>query len=235
MLKTSRFYNRPLSELSDTSQLLISTINAHCYNLAQKDPYYKEALLNSDILLPDGVGVIFANRWLTGKRLKKIAGADLFFYEMERLQKIGGKCFFLGSTEEILTKIRKKAAIEYPNIIIGTYSPPFRKEFNKNDNEAMIKVINEFHPDVLMIGMTAPKQEKWAYKFRNEINVGHICCIGAVFSFYAGTTKRAPQWMINCGLEWVFRLISEPRRLWRRYLIGNLIFLKYIIQEKKIN
>lgn len=232
MLKTSEIYNQKLSELSSHDKLLICTINAHCYNKAQIDSYYKDVLLNCDILIPDGIGVIYAIRWLTGRKLKKIAGADLFFYEMERLQKTGGKCFFLGSRDEILDKIKERAAKEYPSIVIQTYSPPYKKEFEEEDDDAMIEAINQFQPDVLMMGMTAPKQEKWAFKHYDRLNVGHICCIGAVFDFYAGHVKRAPQWMINTGLEWAFRFIKEPRRLWKRYLIGNFVFILFVIKEK---
>jgi len=231
MLKSAEIYNQKLSELPDNQKLLISTLNAHCYNMAQKDEVYKTAILNSDVLIPDGIGIIWAVRCLTGKKLKKIAGADLFFYEMERLERIGGKCFFLGSTTDILNKIEQRAAKDYPNVKIKTYSPPFRKEFNDQENEEMIRSIKDFDPNVLMIGMTAPKQEKWAYQFYNELGNSHICCIGAVFSFYAGTIRRAPNWMIKFGLEWAYRLIKEPRRLWRRYLIGNLIFIKHLIRE----
>ena len=96
----------------------------------------------------------------------------------------------------------------------------------------MIDAVNRVEPDVLFIGMTAPKQEKWAFKYYQMLNAGHICCIGAVFDFYAGTVKRAPEWMISLGMEWFYRLIREPRRMWRRYLIGNIKFIGYILREK---
>ena len=96
----------------------------------------------------------------------------------------------------------------------------------------MVEQVNDKIPDVLFVGMTAPKQEKWAYQNFDKLNVGHICCIGAVFDFYAGTSKRAPKWMIEIGLEWFYRLLSNPRRMWRRYLIGNVQFIATIIREK---
>jgi len=96
----------------------------------------------------------------------------------------------------------------------------------------MIQAINTVQPDVLFVGMTAPKQEKWAFQHFSQMQVGHVCCIGAVFDFYAGTVQRAPNWMIQLGVEWLYRLIKEPRRLWRRYLIGNTKFLGYILIEK---
>jgi N-acetylglucosaminyldiphosphoundecaprenol N-acetyl-beta-D-mannosaminyltransferase len=96
----------------------------------------------------------------------------------------------------------------------------------------MIDIVNEVNPDVLFVGMTAPKQEKWAYQHFGELLAGHVCCIGAVFDFYAGTVKRAPNWMILIGMEWSYRLIKEPRRMWRRYLIGNALFIGNILKEK---
>lgn len=232
MLTSFHIYNQPLNHLSRETKLLISTINAHSYNMSRIDSYYNEALSKSDVLIPDGISVVWALRWLNGKKLTKIAGADLFFYELNNLQKEGGKCFFLGSSDKILTSIREKMTIEFPNIKVQTYSPPFKSEFSKEDNDKMLDAINAFQPDVLMVGMTAPKQEKWAYKHYDSLKVGHICCIGAVFDFYGGSVNRSPEWMIKLGLEWFYRLIKEPKRLWRRYLIGNVFFVWFIIKEK---
>ncbi|HAQ20959.1 MAG TPA: beta-1,4-N-acetyl- mannosaminyltransferase [Prolixibacteraceae bacterium] len=232
MLQSFQIHNRQLNQLPNRAKLLITTINAYCYNLTHIDAVYYQALLSSDVLIPDGISVVWAIRWLTGQKLQKIAGADLFFYELKRLQQTGGKCFFLGSTMTTLNQIKEKINLEYPRIKVETYSPPYKPVFSEDDNSAMLIRINAFIPDVLMIGMTAPKQEKWAYEHFNQLQVGHICCIGAVFDFYAGIINRAPKWMINLGLEWLYRLVKEPRRMWRRYLIGNLMFIVYVIKEK---
>lgn len=232
MLKSFKIYNKAINSLSDSDKLLITTINAHCYNIAQTDVVYKDAILNSDVLIPDGVSVAWAIKWLTGQKIRKIAGADLFFYEMDRLEQTGGKCFFLGSTDTTLQKIEERVKREYPNITVKSYSPPYKQEFSAGENRNMLNAINAFQPDVLFVGMTAPKQEKWAYTHFNNLQVGHICCIGAVFDFYAGTVNRAPQWMINFGLEWFYRLIKEPKRMWRRYLIGNTKFIWAVVKEK---
>lgn len=238
MLRSYKIFNQSLFSLSNKGQL-ITTINAHSYNTTLADKEFTAALQNSDVLIPDGISVVWALRWLTGQKLKKIAGADLFFYEMERLDtghKLQatrpGRAFFLGSTEETLAKIKARAAKEYPNVTVGTYSPPYKPVFSEEDNRAMLTAINAFQPDVLFVGMTAPKQEKWAYQHFNHLEAGHVCCIGAVFDFYAGTVKRAPKWMISLGLEWFYRLIKEPRRMWRRYLIGNTKFIYYVVREK---
>jgi N-acetylglucosaminyldiphosphoundecaprenol N-acetyl-beta-D-mannosaminyltransferase len=231
MLSNFELYNGPLIEL-DSSKKLINTLNAHSYNTLKKDVFFREAIYASDMLLPDGISVVLAMRILKGEKLKKIAGADLFHYEMQRLNSINGKCFFLGSTPKTLKLITERAKREYPGIQVYSYSPPFKPVFSEEDNKAMIDAVNEVEPDVLFVGMTAPKQEKWSYQFYDELKAGHICCIGAVFDFYAGNIKRAPDWMISAGLEWLYRLLSEPRRMWRRYIIGNSLFVYEILKEK---
>lgn len=231
MLAHYTLYSQPLASLQDR-KLLITTINAHSYNVSREDREFEEALMKSDVLIPDGVSVVKAIRWITGQKLVKIAGADLFFYEMERMQRCGGSVFFLGSANATLDKIVQRANTDYPAVRVGTYSPPYKPDFTAEDNAAMIEAVNTFAPQVLMVGMTAPKQEKWAYLHKDELNTGHICCIGAVFDFYAGTVQRAPRWMISLGLEWLYRFIKEPRRLWRRYLIGNTKFILAVIAEK---
>ncbi|MDD4143474.1 MAG: WecB/TagA/CpsF family glycosyltransferase [Prolixibacteraceae bacterium] len=215
-------------------KLLINTVNAHSFNVAQKDPFYAKALLASDILLPDGISIVLAKKLLNRKMIKKIAGADLFHHEMKRLNEISGTCFFLGSNRRTLDRIIEQSQQEYPNVRVFTHSPPYSENFSPVDSQHMISVVNRCKPDVLFIGMTAPKQEKWAYEHFDKLEAGHICSIGAVFDIYAGNVKRAPLWMINSGLEWFYRLIKEPRRLWRRYLLGNFIFIGYIIREKAI-
>tara|TARA_R110002167_G_scaffold25703_2_gene88964 strand:- start:4739 stop:5446 length:708 start_codon:yes stop_codon:yes gene_type:complete len=231
MLKEFTIFDNSLEELPN-NKLLINTINAYSYNVSQKDALFKEALLNSDILIPDGVGVVWAVRFLYGKKIKKIAGADLFYYEMNRLEAMKGTCYFFGSSEDTLAKIKEKATNEFPNVKIATYSPPYKPSFTNEENEHMIQKINEFAPDVLFVGMTAPKQEKWSYTHFKELNVGHVCSIGAVFDFYAGKVERAPKWMIQLELEWFYRLFKEPKRMWRRYVLGNPIFIVAMIKEK---
>lgn len=232
MLRSFNLHNRPLHELDSSKKKLINTLNAHSFNTLKKDNYFREALQASDMLLPDGISIVLAMRLLRGEKLSKIAGADLFHHEMKRLNDINGKCFFLGSTETTLKLISERAKKEYPCLQVYSYSPPFKSIFSEEDSMAMIDAVNVVEPDVLFVGMTAPKQEKWSYQYFQHLNAGHICCIGAVFDFYAGTIKRAPGWMISAGLEWMYRLLSEPRRMWRRYLVGNSLFVIEILKEK---
>lgn len=227
--------NKISLSLLPQGKLLINTINAHSYNTALKDPIFAEALSNGDVLLPDGISIVKACHWLKAKSQpqERIAGWDLFEFEMNQLNKKSGKCFFMGSSEKVLSLIKKKAKLIYPNIIVETYSPPYKPEFSKEDNKKIIDAINQANPDLLWIGMTAPKQEKWIYTHWNELNIHcHVGTIGAVFDFFAGTVERAPIWWQKHGLEWLYRLIKEPKRMWKRYIIGNTLFLWNITKEK---
>ena len=222
-------------------KVLINTINAHSYNVAQKDQEFAEALRGGDYLIPDGSSIVKACRWLKGNSQPKerIAGWDLFAFEMQKQNEKGEmrnekfRVMFMGSSEKVLRLIRERVAVDYPNLEVVTYSPPYKKEFSEEDNQTIIKAINEAKPDLLWIGMTAPKQEKWTYRHWQELHINcHVGTIGAVFDFFAGTAQRAPLWWQEHGLEWLYRLIKEPRRMWRRYVIGNPLFIWNILKEK---
>ena len=216
-------------------KFLIDTVNAHSFVVAQKDEAFASALLNADALLPDGISVVKACRWLGTKNApaEKIAGADLFAYEMGKLEEKGGTCFFLGSSPSTLEKIVERAAKDYPHIDIKTFSPPYKAVFSPEENQAMVDAVNAADPDLLWVGMTAPKQEKWLDEHWPELNIRcHAGAIGAVFDFFAGTVERAPQKWIDLGFEWLYRLIKEPRRTWRRYLVNNPKFCWLVLKEK---
>ena len=357
-------------------KLLINTINAHSYNTARKDKLFAEALTNGDVLIPDGVSIVKACKWIKAKSQPKerIAGWDLFSFEMGKLEReseerrvkseessadndnqVEGKSkidnsssasadnsclgkrlyepsatpnpqhstfinsssasadnsclgkrlyepsatpnpqhstfinsssasadnsclgkrlyepsatpnpqhstfinsssasadnstfnpqhstfrspqrtvMFMGSSQKVLDLIVKRAAEVYPHLKVVTYSPPYKPEFSDDDNKAIIDAINATDPDLLWIGMTAPKQEKWTYSHWDELNIHcHVGTIGAVYDFFAGTVERAPMWWQRHGLEWLYRLLKEPKRMWRRYIIGNALFLWNMLKEK---
>jgi N-acetylglucosaminyldiphosphoundecaprenol N-acetyl-beta-D-mannosaminyltransferase len=230
-------YTSSLKELAH-AQGIINTISPHSYIIARKDSLFREALMASDIIIPDGVGIIMAAWVLAGKHIQKIAGSDLHEVIINALNEREGSCFYLGSSDDTLGKIRERLYREHPAIRVGSFNPPYKTIFSDDDNVSMINVVNEFNPDVLFVGMTAPKQEKWVYENRHLINAPVICSIGAVFDFYAGTVKRPGKFWISIGLEWLPRLLCEPRRLWRRTLISAPIFIWFVLREKlriKIN
>ena len=216
-------------------KFLIETVNAHSFVVAQKDAAFAEALLSADALLPDGISIVKACQWLKTQdaTVERIAGADLFAYEMGKLEEKGGTCFFLGSSPETLALIEKKAAEVYPHIRVISSSPPFKPAFSPEESHAMVEAVNAADPDLLWVGMTAPKQEKWLHDHWDELDIRcHAGAVGAVFDFFAGTVERAPQKWIDLGLEWFYRLIKEPRRTWRRYLINNPVFCWLVLKEK---
>ena len=225
-------------------KLLINTVNAHSFNTAKKDQLFADALTNGDVLIPDGVSIVKACKWIKAKSQPKerIAGWDLFSFEMEKLERESEELrtkseeskivMFMGSSQKVLDLIVKRAAVVYPHLKVVAYSPPYKPEFSDEDNKAIIDAINAANPDLLWIGMTAPKQEKWTYSHWNELNIHcHVGTIGAVFDFFAGTVERAPIWWQEHGLEWLYRLIKEPKRMWRRYIIGNTLFLWNMAKE----
>jgi N-acetylglucosaminyldiphosphoundecaprenol N-acetyl-beta-D-mannosaminyltransferase len=237
--------------------LIVNTLNPHAYCTAKKDPLFSRSLKESDILLPDGSGIVLAAALLKGKKIRKIAGADLHDYLLKRLNQIRGSCFYLGASQKTRDLIKARLATEFPNIRAGFFSPPYKHEFSEEENKLMIAAINnelinsatqqinkstnqQFnHPplDVLFVGMTAPKQEKWAFANRDQLNARMICSIGAVFDFYAGTVKRSSPFWISIGLEWLPRLLREPGRLYKRVFISGPEFLfdlfLYLFRIKK--
>jgi N-acetylglucosaminyldiphosphoundecaprenol N-acetyl-beta-D-mannosaminyltransferase len=226
-----KLYSDDLSKISINNKTIVNTINQYSFCIAEEDPKFKKSLLNSDILIPDGEGIILVSSFLFNKKLKKISGYDLHNFLLKKSNEESLRCFYLGSSENNLMKIKEKVNLNYSNITVGYYSPPFKSEFSEDDNSLMTKIINDFNPDIVFVGMTAPKQEKWVYENENLINAKLICSIGAVFDFYSGNIKRPSQKLIDLKLEWLGRLLSNPKRLWKRYLYYGPIFLGICIKR----
>ncbi len=221
-----------LPEVLPDKQLIINTINPHSFCIAEKDENFKEALRKSDILIPDGEGIVWGVEKLSGKKTRKIAGFDLHLHCLKLLNKQGsGRVFYLGAQISTLKKIQERLKSEFPQLEMCYYSPPFKAEFTPEDSKRMIEKVNAFQPDVLFVGMTAPKQEKWVAKHRNELSAKIVCSIGAVFDFYAGTVKRPSNFWINLKLEWFIRFIGEPKRLFERNFVSTPKFILYVLKS----
>ncbi len=208
--------------------------NPHSLVVACSDTIFSLALKDADLLIPDGAGILLAARALDLPIADRVAGSEFFRGLTSQLARNGGaRYFFLGSTDLVLNLITQKLNKEFPEITIcGTLSPPFKQEFNNEDNAAMVSAINAARPDVLWVGMTAPKQEKWIYENRGKLNVPFCGAIGAVFDFYAGTKKRSSVIWQRMGLEWMPRFFKEPKRLWERNMKSTPIFLWWVAREK---
>lgn len=211
---------------------VINTINPHSYVTAKSDTLFDEALRESDVLIPDGSGIVLAAKQINGVAITKIAGADLHLHLLKQLNNEKKRCFYMGSSQNTLNRLKKRLNREYPEIIAEFYSPPFKDTFSYEENQEIIDAINTFNPDVLFVGMTAPKQEKWLHQHKNELNFKIATSIGAVFDFYAGTVQRPSQFWIDLHLEWLPRLLKEPKRLWRRNFVSTPLFLVDVILYK---
>ncbi|RUM94488.1 MAG: glycosyltransferase [Thiothrix sp.] len=230
----SELISKAMDTIENKNQAVVfACANPHSLVVANTDKYFREALNQSDHVVADGIGLVLGGK-LNGLRIKpRITGADYFLALMNEANSLGGKrVFFLGSTDQVLAKIKARANKDYPHIAaIGTLSPPFGV-WSTEEQAHVIDTINHFQPDILWVGMTAPKQETWVHTNRNKLNAAVIGSIGAVFDFYAETQPRAPQWMHKNGLEWLYRMIKEPRRMWRRNFISSPHFLALLLKER---
>ncbi|MFL2726074.1 MAG: WecB/TagA/CpsF family glycosyltransferase [Gammaproteobacteria bacterium] len=211
----------------------LATINPHSYVTSQSDHKFSIALKNSDWLVPDGIGIVIFSTLYGSKLSQRVTGWDIFSNLNKCLNQLKGKTvFFLGSTNETLSNISIYMKDNYPQIkVVGMLSPPFKEEFNQKETEDMIKQINLVSPDVLWVGLTAPKQEKWIYENINNLNISFAAAIGAVFDFCAGNVSRAPKWVQDFGLEWLHRSLMSPTRLGKRNFTSNPIFVFIIIKK----
>jgi N-acetylglucosaminyldiphosphoundecaprenol N-acetyl-beta-D-mannosaminyltransferase len=207
-------------DLNASTTEILNTISPNSYGISTKDKCFRNALKNSDYLVLDGVYFGLSSILLQGKHIQKNQGLDLFHHFMDRLNRQHGTGFFLGSSCETLEKMQKKSIIDYPNVLVATYSPPYKPEFSEEDTSKMIDAVNSFEPDVLFVGMTCPKQEKWAYQNKEKLKAKLICCVGAVFDWYAGNEKEiSPIWW-KLRLAWLIRTIHRPEILKRYPNIG---------------
>jgi N-acetylglucosaminyldiphosphoundecaprenol N-acetyl-beta-D-mannosaminyltransferase len=194
----------------------VSTISPNSYGISTRDAQFRRALAEADYLLLDGVYFSLGSILLNGRSIKPNQGPDVFFFFMRKLNAMKGRAFFLGSSPATLQRIGQRAAADYPDLCVGGYSPPFKAQFDDDDNRIMVEKVNAFSPDVVFVGMTAPKQEKWAHRNRNLLDAKLAICIGAVFDWYAGNEKTvAPIWW-KLRLGWLVRTIRRPEIL-KRY------------------
>lgn len=211
----------------------LACFNPHSYVAALNESQFSDALHRADWLIPDGSGIVFASRMLRGGIRRRITGSDIFSALNDHMNAVGGfGVFFLGSTPDCLEEIRVRMELDYPQIrFAGSYSPPFKQDYTVSELEAMIAAINRARPDILWVGMTAPKQEKWIHQNLHRLDVRFAAAIGAVFDFYTGRVIRSHPIFQRLGLEWLPRLVQEPRRLWRRMFISAPVFMWHVIKQ----
>ena len=210
---------------------VLACANPHSLVVARRDREFRRALETASAVIADGVGCQLG-AVLSGVNIgPRITGSDFFRETMRTVDAGAGRVFFLGSREPTLSKIVERVRRDFPHVEAATLSPPFHA-WSAQENEAIVAAVTAFAPDVLWVGMTAPKQEKWVAANVQRLDVPVIGSIGAVFDYYAGVTRRAPDWVCRIGLEWLYRLPREPRRLWRRTLVSAPLFLWWALMQR---
>ncbi len=203
----------------------VTFTNVHVVISSMRDEVLRKALNTSERVAPDGMPLVWAGKLFCKSQIERCSGPDIMEALLKQTELKGNSHYFYGSTQDTLSRLQLKLQEKYPSLIIkGMYSPPFRA-ISIEEDEAIIHEINELNPDYIWIGLGAPKQEVWMYEHKSCLNRGVLLGVGAAFDFLAGSKKRAPLWMQRIGLEWLYRLLQEPRRLGRRYLVTNVLFI----------
>jgi N-acetylglucosaminyldiphosphoundecaprenol N-acetyl-beta-D-mannosaminyltransferase len=198
---------------------------------AYQDTNFRYILNSADLWIPDGIAPVWVARWKGLSSAMRTPGADLMRAFFEMAAKEGYSSFFYGDTESTLSRLQENLKRQYPtHRIAGTFSPPFRTLTQEEDDE-IIDMINRTKPDVLWVGLGLPKQERWIFEHRFRLNVPVAVGVGAAFGFLSGQVKHAPNWLGNLGLEWLWRLTQEPKKLWKRDLVDGPRFVWHVLWE----
>jgi N-acetylglucosaminyldiphosphoundecaprenol N-acetyl-beta-D-mannosaminyltransferase len=209
-------------------RLRIGVVNAAKLVNMRRDATLSRDVLASDIVLADGMSVVWASRLLGRRVPERVTGIDLMLGMLRRGNALGHRMFFLGATEEILTCVTARVAAEYPGVVIagqqhGYYTPA--------EEERVAAAIDAARPDVLLVAMTSPRKEHFMARWKDALDVAVWHGVGGSFDVMAGKVQRAPERWQRLGLEWLYRLRQEPRRLWRRYLVTNTLFCGMVAAE----
>jgi N-acetylglucosaminyldiphosphoundecaprenol N-acetyl-beta-D-mannosaminyltransferase len=208
----------------------VTYVNAACVNIAANDVSYAKILRGADGVYADGMAIVWASHWLGQPLPERVNAADFIIPFCRAARDHGKRIYLLGAPPHVAEAAARRFCEEVPDLqIVGSESGYFAGE-----EESVVERIASAAPDILLVGMGVPLQEKWAWQNRQRLNSGVIWCVGAMFEFYGNYRPRAPQWMCKAGLEWLFRLLIEPRRMWKRYLLGNVQFIWRVLRRKRI-
>lgn len=215
--------------LEQSGSKVVYFVNAHCVNISRTDRAYLQILQEADMVFADGVGMKIASQFLAEPLVDNVNGTDMYPLLCDRLQKTPCRVYLFGAAPGVVEKLKEKTLAKYPGMtIVGTRDGFFAEQ----DIPEIIQSIKSSNTDLLLVAMGVPLQEKWIAEYAKETGVKVAIGVGGLFNFYSDSIPRAPMWMRKTGLEWVHRLYKEPRRLWRRYLVGNLQFMWTVINKK---
>ena len=213
---------------------VIFTANAEHIALLTSNREFQKAYNEADFVLADGMPLVWFSRFIGERLPERVTGSDLLPELCRMAEKKSLKVFFLGGTEDVTPKAIENLLKRFPRLnVAGSATPLIDIEGNEKTHSDLLNTINQSDADIIFIGFGAPKQEIWIARNRNLLKTGIVLTVGGTYDFLAGKTVRAPLWMQKTGLEWLWRLLHEPKRLWRRYLIGNARFSQLALKEWK--
>jgi N-acetylglucosaminyldiphosphoundecaprenol N-acetyl-beta-D-mannosaminyltransferase len=219
--------------LTQRSRPARSIVQANALTLVNgaEDSLYRDIVADASLSLPDGMPLVWLLRLKGHRHVERVYGPDLMLMLCDRAAREGWKCYFYGGNPGVPEKLKEVLVARFPALkIVGIQSPPFRTLSPEEDLSACAQ-INASKPDILWVGLGSPKQDIWIHEHRDKLDVSVMHGVGAAFDFLSGELPQAPRWMMNSGLEWLFRLMVEPRRLWKRYTVVNLKFLYLVARE----
>ena len=205
---------------------VIFAANTEAIVLMRSNPEFRKSYLEADYVLADGMPLVWFSRLICDALPERVTGSDLLPEICRMAEKKSLKVFFLGGTPEVTPKAVENLQRRFPALqVVGIATPWIDLSDGESVSSGLVESINQSGADILFVGFGAPKQELWITRNRKRLKTGIVLAVGGTFDFLAGKTVRAPLWMQRSGLEWLWRLLHEPKRLWRRYLIGNVRFL----------
>jgi N-acetylglucosaminyldiphosphoundecaprenol N-acetyl-beta-D-mannosaminyltransferase len=209
----------------------VVTVNLDFLSIAARNPHFRAVINNADLAVPDGMPLVWLGR-LKGQPLtERVAGVELVGASCELAATMGSGVFLLGAAPGIAEAAARKLEVLHPGVrIVGTYTPPMGP-IHPDEDEHMVQAVRDASPDFLFVALGAPRQDLWVYEHQPQLQVPVAMGVGCVLDLLAGASQRAPYWMRSTGLEWLFRLAREPRRLWRRYLLDDLPIFAQLLWE----
>jgi N-acetylglucosaminyldiphosphoundecaprenol N-acetyl-beta-D-mannosaminyltransferase len=211
------------------AQVVVCTV--YTIMMSQQDPDLHRIADEAGLVTPDGMPLVILGKLMGFPQIKRVYGPDLMLAFSEYMSRTGYTAFLYGGAEGVPEQVATKLVSRYPGLkIVGTYSPPYR-DLTPEEATAVQDRINEANPDIVWVGLGSPKQDKWIAHNREHINAPIMIGVGAAFDFISERIPQAPRWIQRISLEWLFRLLTEPRRLWRRYLVYNTLFVVNIILQ----
>jgi len=214
--------------IAERSSLLLGVVNVAKIVNCRRDTALRESLDEADILLADGLPLVWFSKLIGNPLPERVAGIDIMYRLLERASRKSYRVYFLGAKPEVVKKVVEIIKVDYPGVRIAGYRDGY---FDESEEKDVAESIKNSLADILFVAMSPPKKENFLRRWREQMDVPVCHGVGGSFDVVAGVTKRAPDWMQNCGLEWFYRLLQEPGRMWKRYLVTNSIFVFLSISE----